>query len=228
MKKILIAAAAVLSLGLMVVTLGAATGQAQEGDGPFGSFLSKVADKLGVSEDELRTAIDEARDETIDEAVEDGELTEEQAERLKERDGLFPLFGPGFRFHHGPGFVLQAADAVLDADEDAIKEQLMDGSSFADIAEAEGMSVDDFTAALLDQIKAQLDEKVAENEDFDQEKADDVYSRIEENIDDIVNTAPGDGPFGGFGPGRFHRHFRGDLPSDESSDSEAETTGVTA
>jgi AraC-like DNA-binding protein len=228
-RKILIVAAAALSLGLVVVALGAAGGQAQEGDGPFGSFLSKVADKLGVSEDELRTAIDEARDETIDEAVEDGRLTEEEAERLKERDGLFPPFGFGpFVCHRVGGFLLEAADTVLDADADAIKEQLRDGSSLAEIAEAEGMSVDEFKAAFLEQIKAQLNEKVAENEHFTQEMADNIYSRTEEHIDDIVNGTPGDGPCGHFGPGRFHRPFRGDGFFEEPAEPEAETSDVTA
>lgn len=227
MKKILIAAAAVLSLGLVgAVSFGAAAGQAQEGDGPLGSFLSKVADKLGVSEDELETAIDEARDETIDEAVADGHLSEEHAERLKERDGLFPLFRPHI-CHRGGGFLLEAAATVLDMEEDAVKEQLMDGSSFADIAEENGMGVDEFTSALLDQIQSQLDEKVGENDRFTQEKADAIFERVEENIDDIVSATPGDRPCRGFGRWHGPFPFRGG-ETDASSEPEAETSDVTA
>ncbi len=85
MKRLLIAVAAVLVLALGAVVISGAATSAQEGDGPLGSFLSKVAEKLGVSEDELKDAFDEARDETIDEAVAEGRLSEEQAERLKER-----------------------------------------------------------------------------------------------------------------------------------------------
>src|SRR3972149_1468835 len=100
MKRLLIALAAVAVIGLGAVAVGGAVGSAQEGDGPVGTFISKLAGKLGVSEDELTTAIKDTRIEMIDEAVADGRLTQEQADRLKERadEGGF-LFPP----RHGEG-----------------------------------------------------------------------------------------------------------------------------
>ena len=238
MKRYLILGAAVAAIGLLAVVISGAATSAQEGDGPVGSFLGKVAEKLGVSQDELETAIEEARIESIDEAVADGRLTEEQGERLKERaeDGG-PLLGPGFgRFvcHRAAVGVLDAAATVLDLPRDDLLQQLQDGSSLGDVAEAQGMSVDDFKAALLEQVKTQLDEKVAD-EDLTQEQADNLYSRLEENIDDIVSGTAGDGPCHGPRPWRMRDGPRGEglfdggLPFDAPTEEpEAEETGVTA
>jgi hypothetical protein len=72
------------------------------------------------------------------------------------------------------------------------------------------MSVEGFKTALLDQVKAQLDEQ-----------ADEIFQRIEENIDDIVNA---EGCRGGFGGPRFGPGDSGGMWFSPSSDGGAETT----
>lgn len=192
MKRLLMIAAAVAVLGLAAVAVGGAATSAQEGDGPLGTFLSKVAEKLGVSEDQLKTAIDEARTETIDEAVDEGLLTEEQAERMQE--GGFPFRG---RPWHGPRHVhvMDAAAQVLDMEKEELIEARQDGQSLAEIAEDQGMSAEQFTEALLDQVRPQLDELVADDK-LTEEQAERIFQRTEENIDRIVS---GEGCLGGFG-----------------------------
>jgi len=216
MKRLLIVLAALAALGLGAVAIGGAVTSAQEGDGPVGTFLSKLADKLGVSEDELKTAIQDTRVEMIDEAVDSGQLTEEQGERLKERIeegdlgiGFGPRFGEG-RFRGGHGFchravggIIEASAEVLDMSVDDLKAQLKEGNSLAEVAEAQGMSVDDFKAALSDAVKAKLDGLV-DDEKLTQEQADRLYQGFEENIDRIVNAEPGEG---GPCPGGPHRPF---------------------
>jgi polyhydroxyalkanoate synthesis regulator phasin len=207
-------AVAVLALGVLAIG-GAA---ADEDDGPLGSFLARVADKLGVGEDELKTAIDEAGTETLDEAVAEGRLTEQQAERLQERG--FP-FGGG-RMAHRHAHAMDAAAEALGMPQDELMEQLRDGNSLAEVAEAKGMSVEDFKAAFLDQVKVQLDELVAED-DLTQEQADDIFQKINENIDDIVSGEGCPRGFGGMrhGPGGMGGpgfHPFGDKPEAEPSD----------
>jgi len=227
MKRLLIVIAALVALGLGAVAIGGAVTSAQEGDGPVGTFLGKLADKLGVSEDELKTAIQDTRIEMIDEAVAEGRLTEEQGERLKERadEGGFlfpPRFGEGpFRGGHGfchraVGGIIEASAGVLDMSVDDLKAQLKEGNSLAEVAEAQGMSVDDFKAALSDAVKAKLDGLV-DDEKLTQEQADRLYQGFEENIDRIVNAEPGEG-----GPcqGGPHRPFE---DSGESSDGDTDT-----
>lgn len=229
MKRLLVVAAAVVVLGLAAVAVGGAVTSAQEGDGLVGSFLARVAEKLGVSEEELKTAIDEARDETIDEAVDEGLFTEEQGERLKERaeEGGF-LFPPGPR--HGFRGAVQITDAaaeVLGMTQDELMEQLRDGKSLAEVAEAQEMSVEDFKAALLDEIQTRLGELVADG-DLTQTQADHISQCMEENIDRIVNAG---GCLGGFGemrrgPGGFGGPWFGPFFDDGSESTE--TSDVTA
>ena len=85
-----------------VVGTGAAVGATQwspqaEND----AMLADVAEQLGVEPDELEGAIENALEDRLDEAVEAGRMTQEQADALKERieSGDFPLFGGG----GGPG-----------------------------------------------------------------------------------------------------------------------------
>jgi transcriptional regulator with XRE-family HTH domain len=225
MKRLLKVGAVVAVLALAAVAVGGAATSAQEGEGPFGTFLAKVAEKLGVTEDELKGAIDEARVETIDEAVAQGRLTEEQAERLKERaeEGGFRL--PGLllaaKRHVGPDFyVIEAARQVLDITRDDLSEQAKDGKSLAEIAAAQGMSVENFQAVLLAKVKAQLDDQVAAG-DLTQEHADRIFQAAEDNIDQIVSGELGPRGLGRqrHAPGRFGWPCWFGPPSDEAPES---------
>jgi polyhydroxyalkanoate synthesis regulator phasin len=200
MRRVLIAAAAVVFLTAGAVAIGGAVTSAQDGDGPIGSFLAKVADKLGVSEDELKTAIDEARTETIDEKVAEGLLTEEQAQRLKER------VAGGGRLHRAGGHILDAAADVLGMEKNDLVAELREGNSLADVAAAQGIGVDGFKAQLVAEVQADIDAKVADGT-ITQEQADRLSEGLEERIDNIVNAQPGEGGFGG--PRHRHGGFGG-------------------
>ncbi len=216
MKRLLMIAAAVVVLGVGTVALGGAVTTAHEGDGPFGSILAKVADKLGVSEEELQTAFDEARDETIDEAVAEGRLSEEQAERLKERaeEGGLPFAGPrpGHRPNGKGHHIIDAALQLLDMEKDELRQQFSEGNSLAEIAEAQGMNAEDFEVELAGVIQADIEEKVASG-DITEEQADRIRAGLEERVDRVVNRDPDDGPphrRGGFGGTSF-----GETPESE-------------
>jgi polyhydroxyalkanoate synthesis regulator phasin len=231
MKRLLSVAAVVAVLGVTAVMVRGAVTSAQEGEGPLGTFVEKLAAKLGIGEDELKTAIEETQSEMIDEEVAAGRLTEEQAERLKERVGEgdfgFPFGGLG----HGPGHGVWGAGVTpeviaeaLGITQDQLMEELSGGKSLAEVAEGQGMSVDEFSEALLSQVKVQLDALVGEGE-LTQEQADAMLERIEENMDGIVS---GQGVPGGFGgPGRgpggfgFGGWWQGPLPNEAADSTEA-------
>src|SRR3972149_1904057 len=84
MKRLLMIGAAVAALAIAVVLVGGAVTSAQEGDGPVGTFISKLAGKLGISEEQLRTAVKDTETEMIDEALAGGKITQEHADSLKE------------------------------------------------------------------------------------------------------------------------------------------------
>ncbi len=153
MKGLLMIVAVVVVLAVGAVAVGGVATSAQEGDGPLGTFLGRVAEKLGISEEEFETAIDEARTELIDEAVAEGRLTEEQAERA--RGSGFPFAGG--RMGHGRGQVKDAAAEVLGITEEELEAELGDGNSLADVAVAQGVSQEEFTTQLLAELRAYYD-----------------------------------------------------------------------
>ncbi len=70
--------------------------------------LEYLAQALGISVEELKAAYTKAREKALDQAVEQGLLTEKQAEFLKKRGGFFPG-----RKHHG--FLFRAASIDFNA-----------------------------------------------------------------------------------------------------------------
>jgi len=231
MKRILIAALAIVLVGTAVIGGGIGLAVAQDEDTPIESFLGRVAEKLGIGEDELRSAVTEAEQDIINEQVAEGKLTAEQGERLKERIEEKGLLGPRGRPLEGQrgrfcervfdcirervcngasdcvdgrvrDHTVEAAAAVLGMEPEEVLDELKDGKTLAEVAEEQGMAVDEFTAAMLPEVRQELDALVAEGK-LTQEQADAIYDRVEENIDRIVNAqgrllpGPGGGAFGG-------------------------------
>ena len=199
MKKLYIPLITAAVLGLAVVGVGA--GFAQQANGSTSTFLGKVAAKLGIGEDKLTTAVDQAYDETHDEAVAAGSLTQAQADSLKARGYDFaPQLGPQFGGHGSMGGVriVDAAATALGMSVDDLTAKLKDGKSLADVATAQGISTDKLTTDLLGQVKTQLDSLVSEGK-LTQEQADSSYTQTAGNIDQIVNDTSGlaFGPRGG-------------------------------
>jgi polyhydroxyalkanoate synthesis regulator phasin len=179
-------------------------------------FKEELASQLGISVDELNTALDDTQFALIDQAVADGKLTESEAEKLKARveegHNLFPLHGVRDRIEHRLKVgLVEATAAVLGVDVAVVKEGVQNGDTLAEIANANGMDTDEFKTALLAQVKSTLDTKVADG-GITQEQADNLYERLSTNIDDIVNHEPGeyDRPhFPGRGPGGPRFRFNG-------------------
>jgi hypothetical protein len=219
-----------LALGALagVLAVGAGAGLAATGAAEDG-FLAGVAKRLGITEEKLRDAIADEKIARIDEAVRDGDITEEQGERLKERarsgEGLGRLgLGRGFGFGIDPlplpdlerglgrvfkvaGDQLEAAAEYLGVTRAELMEELSDGDSLADVARQKGKSVDGLKTAMRNALKADLDEAVADDV-ITREHADRLYEKLAPGIDRLVEQGlPVPKPFGrGFGFG-----FGGDV-----------------
>lgn len=202
-RMLVIAAAA-----LAVAGGGGAAIAAAQGSSPSPtSFLDAVAKHLGISSEKLEDATKAAATDQVNAALEQGKITKQQADELKARiesGELPPLFGPGpfggFHGHlHGPGDHLSAAADYLGLTVAQLQEKLADGQSLADVAEAQGKSVDGLEQAIIDEAEKQLDEAVADGTlTEDQAKA--LLARLRSHLDDLVNgTFPrprGGRPFG--------------------------------
>ncbi len=215
-----IAAGAVLVAVVGAAVLGVAV-YAQEATpqqaGSLGDYVDQmwdaVASKLGVERDDLDTAFKEARQEVTEQAVEDGTITQEQAERMQsliEEGRGFGMRGFGMRGHPGGfwGGKMGAKVGGWMCDRETLAEQLgmttdelaaelKAGKTITELAEEKGV---DLQAARIEAMKEKVEQAV-EDGDITQEQADTMLQGIEEGTFGGWKRAP-------FGGG-MHGHFRG-------------------
>jgi hypothetical protein len=213
------AAAAVLAAA---VGAGMVMAQSQD-DGTGIDFLGRVAEKLGVDRPKLDQAIQDARSDQLDEAVANGDLTQKQADALKERldelPGDAPFIAPGFGHKfgedfafgfggdggfafkfafggHGAGFESADLAEFLGIDEAQLGEELQaDGATLVTVAQAHGKSRDELKAFISDGVKTRLDEAVAAG-DLTPERADEIVAKFNDHLDRLIDGEFGGKPFG--------------------------------
>lgn len=200
-RKFVLGAAAAVA----VVAVGGAIAATQLAADPEAENKAVIADaaaELGVSPAALSTALRKAVAKRVDGAVEDGRLTEAQGDRLKRaiESGDAPLFGPnpglgphgprgmGFArgFHPHPHGDLKAAAAYLDLTRAELASKLTRGTSLADVAKAEGKSVDGLVDTLVDEAKERLDQAVEDGRLTDA-KRDEIAEQLTERTKAFVN-----------------------------------------
>jgi hypothetical protein len=206
---------------VLVLALAGAAGrlvmaQSEEGTpGPDGlreNFVARLAEKLGIGQDELESAVQETQLELLDEAVAAGRIDEERAGRIRERiesgEGFAFGFGGG---HHGPGHghhVLEETAEFLGIERSDVLAGIEDGQTLGEIAAANGSSAEALVDHLVGELTTRVNEKVAEG-DISQERADEILSTATERITNLVNREPGEFR-------RFREGPPGDMPEDET------------
>ena len=231
-------------LALAAATVGFVGAQTDEdGNGPLGNFVARLAENLGITQDELEGAIDETQLELVDEALADGRITEDQAAQARERiESGESFFGPLLRnkhqMRHGGGGFHGGANVAefIGVTPAELHEAVQSGQSVVQVAEANGVSEQELTDYLLGEIETKLAEAV-ESGRIDQAQADEILANAAEKIADHINRVgplekpegfgalrQGDFPHGGFGefregrfPGGFGRSH-GDFQKDGSTD----------
>jgi hypothetical protein len=205
------------ALALSVIAVGGAVGANQltpkeESE----AVINDAAEQLGVEPNELSNALKEALKNRVDDAVEDGRLTKQEGERMKERIdanevpflGPVPFGGPGFRKHDGPHLFhtkLEAAADYLGMSQSRLFEALEDGKTLAQIARDRDKSVDGLVDALVEDAEQRLDDAVEDGRLTEAEK-NEMLAGLRERTRDMVNgrlrrMIPGPG---------FHRVEPGD------------------
>lgn len=212
--------AAIGAVVALAVTGGGVAYAAATNNDPRDAVLRDAAQRLNVTPGQLRSALQGAFEDQLDQAVKDGRLTQQQADAMKqhiERDGL-PLGGPGGpggpHGFGGPGHGgppgLDAAANYLGLTSAQLSRQLTNGRSLADVARAQGKSVDGLQQALLDDAQSHLDRDVADRR-LTAAQRDQILSELRQHIDDLMNSTGPDhdgdhmGP-GGPPPGGFPSH----------------------
>ena len=170
------------------------------------SILSDAAKRLGVSAEELRSALSKAEDAQLDAEVKAGRLTQAQADAIKQRrqadGGVLGPGGPGGPGHFGPGghggpggpFLLADAAKAIGIGEDALATQLRDGTSLAAIAKAHGKTLADVKAAVKAAATKRLDADLKAGR-ITQAQRDELAGHLDEAIDHL-GDARDRGPHG--------------------------------
>jgi len=187
-------------LGLTVEELQAARDAGQR--------LDQIVETQGLTMEEFQAAMQAAKIAQINQAVADGELTQEQADAMIERieNGDGP--GRGGRGngpkHRGPqaggergergerGAVVAEVLGMTAEELQAAREA---GQKLNEIVEAQGLTMEEFQAAMQAAKIAQINQAVVDGE-LTQEQADAMIERIENG-----NDGPGRGERGRGGPG---------------------------
>lgn len=206
-------------IGIVASVMAISAGVAIAGSG-LGSdtekqaFLNDVAKRLDVAPADLKAALQGAYEARIDAAVAAGKITKERADAMKQRskDGGLPMFGgrgpggfegggrhggPGRQ--HGPG--LATAASYLGVTEAELRAEIQSGKSLADVARAEGKSVDGLKAKLKDGLETKLDAAVKAGR-ITRAQADEILARMTERLDGMVEGKLGPrGHHGGPGSG---------------------------
>ena len=162
-------------------------------------FLELLAGNLGIGVDELQSAWRQTQLDLVDEALADGRITEEQATEIRDRieSGEAPLFPFGHHGrHHGGGPMLKGDVAdFLSMTPRELFDALKGGQTLAQVAEAQGISVDDLKAHLLQEITDNVNQAV-ENGRITQERADEILANAGERIDNMINRTLPEKPDG--------------------------------
>ena len=192
------------------------------------AFDAAVAKKLGVTPQKLEDAYKAAALERLDAAVNAGRLTQEQADALRQRIESGDFAGPGLFLgpggfgafdHHGafgpPGSKLDTAAGYLGLSESQLVTKLQSGQSLADVAKAQGKSVDGLKQALIADAKEKLDQAVKDGRITDAQR-DEILAGLDSHIDDLINRAGFAGPDRHFGFGFHHGFGPGSSNPDDS------------
>jgi hypothetical protein len=202
-RRIAVAGAAVAALGLAAggATYAATNGGPQEEANALAEALNEN-EGTSLTGQDIQDALKDVLKERLDAAVKSGKITQEEADRILERasERGFPLGpgpgGPDFHIEFRGGPFVAAAAKALGLSEDALRQQLEDGKSLADVAAARNVDKEKVVAAVRDDILAH------------RPPGRDAPTREEatEIAEDIVNATPGEGvrhavPFGMPPPG---------------------------
>ena len=173
--------------------------------GVVDDFLNQLAQNLGVSRSTLDTALKTTADQQVDKAVTSGTLTQAQATAIKQRiaNGQFPLgfagfggFGRGGHGMVGAGVDLrQALATALGVSPAELQQDLKNGQTITQIAQAHGKTAQDVQNAVVAAVKSNLD-KAVQAGTLTQTQENNIVQKIQNGV------AQGNGILGG-------RHQRG-------------------
>ena len=169
-------------------------GQAIREQAEAGATLGEIITTAGLDTNTIIASVTATAAERLAEEVEDGKLTQEEAdERLAGlgeglqnlMDGEFPAGG-----QRGPrgsqSLLLQAVASELGIEPQELREGLEEGTTLADYITANGGNVSNVSAAAAASAQTQIAEAVADGK-LTQEEADEILGNLDDAIEQALN-----------------------------------------
>ncbi|MCL5960111.1 MAG: hypothetical protein M1358_12505 [Chloroflexi bacterium] len=197
-KKLLIGIGAAL---VIVGSLAAGTAVAQTptpeaktgANTMYQNFLGKLAGNLGISVDNLTKAIDTTRDQILDEAVQNGKITKDQADKIKQRTpngNLMPFIGKGhFGFkgkRPGTNFGVLGRDVTVQAlanltgkTVDQVKQELQSDKNIKKFLDDNKITNAQLHDAVVQIVQQKVDQAVKDGK-LTQQQADNILNKIKQ------------------------------------------------
>ncbi len=176
------------------------------GTSPAATFISDVANRLGISTSTLESAVQQARLDQVQKMEDQGRLTAAQAAKMEAaiKSGRLPAgFGGmrrGGRMMAG-GAAMRAAAAYLGLTQQQLASDLGAGKSLSDVATSQsGKTVGGLEAAITAALQQQIQQAVADGR-LTQQQATDREQNLETLVARLVTrTGMGRGHPGAWGP----------------------------
>jgi hypothetical protein len=213
------------SLAPIAITAAIAGGAGALAFGPAfaGAQTDPSASSDSTTQDDATTGKVGPLEEALAGLVEDGTLTQEQADAVKER--LVDALPRGGRHLRALVEIGEDVADYLGLGLDDLREALRDGTTLAELAEQQGKDVDGLVDVIVAQSTERIDEAVADGK-LTEERAAEVKENLEARVTELVENG---GPRFRHGPGGHGPRFRWDGPHDDGdTEDEAEGTGTAA
>ncbi|MHB8916689.1 MAG: DUF2680 domain-containing protein [Desulfocucumaceae bacterium] len=178
----------VLILAVTVTGVAMATSNPQANPAKvnlFQDFAAKLAANLGMDQDKVVAALDATKKQMLDEAVQQGRITQEQADKMAAGKNVGPgMFGgfngkmhdrkQGFKdFGRNNGDMAK----ILGITEDELKSELQSGKKMQQILADHGVTAEQFHQQMLEIKKEALSKAVSEGK-LTQEQYDKMIQRM--------------------------------------------------
>ncbi|OAT81673.1 DUF2680 domain-containing protein [Desulfotomaculum copahuensis] len=159
-----------------------ATNAPKPGINLYQTFVSGLATNLGIDQSTLTAAMTKTEQQMIDNAVQQGAITQDQANKmeayLQKHPGMLPFFG-----HRGPGRPggkanLNLVAQALGMNVSDLQSQLHGGKKLADIVQAQGMSMQQFREKMLTLREQAIQQNVSSGK-MTQQQADKILQRLQ-------------------------------------------------
>jgi hypothetical protein len=168
--------------------------------------IIELAEAQGMSVEDLVDALIAPMIERIQQAVEDGNITQEEGdERIAQmEEHLLEALESGSFFRSGPGrgrggrrggMQPEILAEALDMTVEELQEALADGQTVAELAEAQGVALEDLVDALMAPMLERIQQAVDEGR-ITQEEADERIAQMQEHMLQMLESGPGQMPGG--------------------------------